>query len=120
MVRLCLQSERGSATVWSIALMSLLVSVAMFGFTLAQAALARQRVATSADLAALAAASTWLEPCQRARAVAESNRTALITCEVSASGTAVEVGMPAPNLVERLLRWLGKEPAGFIGRARAG
>lgn len=114
------RQERGSATVWAIALCTLLVSVALFGLTLAQAALTRQRVATAADLAALAAAGTWRDQCDRARAVAEANGTALVTCTMSTGGAAVEVSLPAPSLVARLLSWTGHTPEPFIGRARAG
>lgn len=116
----CVRQDRGSATLWSIALCTLLLTVALFGLTLAQAALARQRVTTAADLAALAAASTWRDQCDRARAVAEANRTALMSCEASASGIAVQVWVPAPSLVTRLITWTGHTPGPFIGRARAG
>lgn len=120
MVITMVRQERGSSTVWAIALCTLLLSVALFGLTLAQAALARQRVAAGADLAALAAASSWRDQCERARAVAEANRTALLNCQMSAGGAAVEVGLPAPSLVARLISWTGHVPTPFIGRARAG
>ncbi|MBU6278506.1 MAG: hypothetical protein KGN78_04615 [Actinomycetales bacterium] len=120
MVTTVLRQERGSATVWAIALFALLLAVAMFGLTLAQAALARQRVAMAADMSALAAASSWRDQCERARAVAEANQTALLTCQITGGAAAVEVAIPAPDLVARLIRWSGHNPAPFIGRARAG
>jgi secretion/DNA translocation related TadE-like protein len=114
------RQERGSATVWAIALCSLLLCVALFGLTLAQAALTRQRVAMAADLAALAAAGSWRDQCTRARSVAEANGAALVTCTMSPGGVAVAVSLPAPSLVTRLIQWIGQTPKPFVGQARAG
>jgi secretion/DNA translocation related TadE-like protein len=78
--------DRGSATVW--ALLSVTVLCVVFGAVLAlgQVTAARQRAATAADLAALAAADRALAgpaaACDAAARVAEAQGARLVRCHV--------------------------------------
>jgi secretion/DNA translocation related TadE-like protein len=76
--------DRGSATVWSVAVIAVLCVV--FGAVLAmgQAMVARHRAAGGADLAALAAADHWADgdtaACARADRVARAQSARLVRC----------------------------------------
>ncbi|MDV7224260.1 Rv3654c family TadE-like protein, partial [Streptomyces prunicolor] len=54
-------SDRGSATVWSLGAMAVMCVVFGIVLALGQAVVARHRAAGGADLAALAAADHWAE-----------------------------------------------------------
>ncbi|MEV0514278.1 Rv3654c family TadE-like protein [Nonomuraea sp. NPDC050405] len=79
--------DRGSATLWGIALMGILMVVAVALATVASARVARHRVNAAADLSALAAARLAItdpdEACRVAAAVAAENGTKLVRCQVS-------------------------------------
>lgn len=77
--------ERGSATIWVLSCCALLMLVAAAATVRAAAVLARHRVETAADLAALAAAGgigITAAPCERARAIARRNGARLEFCRV--------------------------------------
>ncbi|WP_037666572.1 Rv3654c family TadE-like protein [Streptomyces lividans] len=69
-------SDRGSATVWSVAAIAVLCFVFGIVLALGQAVVARHRAAGGADLAALAAADDWAQgataACERAGRVARA------------------------------------------------
>ncbi|MCH0557724.1 flp pilus-assembly TadE/G-like family protein [Streptomyces sp. MUM 16J] len=79
-------SDRGSATVWSLG--AIVVLCVVFGTLLAlgQAAIVRHRAAGGADLAALAAADHWAEggakACARAEQVAAAQGVRLERCTI--------------------------------------
>ncbi|SDQ74180.1 Rv3654c family TadE-like protein [Thermostaphylospora chromogena] len=109
-------AERGSATVWAVALMALLMAVAVVFTYAGMARVARHRAQSAADLSALAAARLAVEgeerACSAARSLARMNRSALDHCSVRESVAEVEVTVRfAPPVVpERLIH----------ARARAG
>nr|WP_281284008.1 Rv3654c family TadE-like protein [Nonomuraea deserti] len=78
--------ERGSATLWGVALMGLLMAVAAAFATVGSVRVARHRVSSAADLSALAAAETALvDPegaCLRASNLAARNGVTLTRCEI--------------------------------------
>lgn len=86
--------DRGSATVWVLTLAALLGVVAAAVLMLGQAAMVRQRAATAADLAALAAAARQpLDPggaCPAAARVAAAHGARLVSCR-SPDGVVVDV-----------------------------
>ncbi len=97
--------ERGSATVWVLALAGVL-AVLGAGFILVGAAMvARHRATTAADLAALAAAGRAAAgdpaPCEVARRIAGQNTAELDTCTL-APGAVVEVTVSVPVRLGRL------------------
>jgi secretion/DNA translocation related TadE-like protein len=109
--------ERGSASVWVIALAGVLAAVGAATVLVGAAVVARHRAATAADLAALAAAGRAVvadpDPCAAAARVAGDNGAVLHGCTVDGEavvevvvGVAVELGP------------LGRREA--TGRARAG
>jgi secretion/DNA translocation related TadE-like protein len=108
--------DRGSATVWLLA--ALLVLITAGGGALAEAmtAATRQRAATAADLAALAAAADRsADPragCTRARTIGAANGARLIGCRVQDGIADITVAVRLPGF----LTTLGSLPA----RARAG
>lgn len=75
-------SERGSATLWVVAAITLVLAVATVGIARTQAVLGRHRAESAADLTALAAATGIgvADPCQLAARVARANRAAMIQC----------------------------------------
>jgi secretion/DNA translocation related TadE-like protein len=109
--------ERGSATVWVIALSAVLAVVGAAVVLVGAATVARHRAGTAADLAALAGAgrAAWGEPggCELAAQVATANSATLVSCSVDA-GAVVEVRVIVPVRLGRLGVWSAS------GRARAG
>ncbi|MBD0838831.1 Rv3654c family TadE-like protein [Streptomyces sp. TRM68416] len=77
-------SDRGSATVWSVAALAVLCVVFGVVLALGQAVVTRHRAAGGADLAALAAAYHWAEgpaaACARADRAARAQGTRLVRC----------------------------------------
>lgn len=80
------QSDRGSATVWSLGAMAVLCAVFGAVLALGQAVVVRHRAAGGADLAALAAAAHWEEggaaACARAERVASAQGVRLVRCAI--------------------------------------
>lgn len=109
--------ERGSATVWVLALSGVLAVLAAAVVLVGAAVVARHRAATAADLAALAAAGRASlgsdDACLVAADAARANAAALTGCTVDA-GAVVQVEVRVPVR----LGVLGSHTA--TGRARAG
>lgn len=79
------RGDRGSATIWVLACVLLVLTVLMISLVRAAAVLARHRAESAADLAALAAAArigTSGDPCAAAEASARHNAATLISCDV--------------------------------------
>ena len=112
--------DAGAAVVWALALVTALMLTGLLASAVAQQALVRQRVATSADVAALAGAQSLGDACDEARRLAEANETELVACAIDGSDIVVRVARPAPPLVRRLFAMLGGSPPDVIGVARAG
>jgi uncharacterized membrane protein len=83
-------------------------------------AVARQRVATVADVAALAGAQAIADPCASAGASATANGMALVACVVDGADVMVEVSAAAPPVARRLLALLGHAAPDVTMSARAG
>ena len=118
--------DRGIATVVALALAGLLVAVAVGGLVIGELVLVRQRTATTADLAALAAAGRLLagagaaEACGRALVVARAGGSDLVGCEVAGLEATVTVSSDPPPLVRRVLVGTGRAGARVAVRSRAG
>lgn len=80
------ESDRGSATVWSLGAIALLCAVFGAVLVLGQAVAVRHRAAGGADLAALAAADHWAEggtaACARAERLAAVQGVRLVRCAI--------------------------------------
>ncbi|MEV0219904.1 Rv3654c family TadE-like protein [Streptomyces sp. NPDC050704] len=104
-------SDRGSATVWTVGAIAVLCVV--FGAVLAmsQAVVIRHRAGSAADLAALAAADHWMdggtEACAQADRVARAQGTWIVKCAVHGEISDVTVAA-------------GRGPWGAEVRSRAG
>ena len=109
--------DRGSATVWVLALSGVLAVLATAVVLVGGATVARHRANTAADLAALAAAGRAVldQPgaCELAAEVAGANAATLDSCSVDAS-SVVEVRVKVPVRLGRLGVWSAE------ARARAG
>jgi len=82
--------DRGSATIWVLAVCVLLLMVAGVAAARAAAVLARHRAESAADVAALAAAGrlgTGQPPCPAAEWVARRNSATVESCRVRADAT---------------------------------
>jgi len=108
-------SERGSATLFAVAVLGLLVLVGA-GLGVVAAMVHAHRVAQSAaDLAALAGAETASrggDPCAAALRVAGANGATLDHCEVTGSDVRLQVTVDGPH-------WLGQRHD-LSAQARAG
>ena len=120
MTRDCRADEQGAAVVWSLALVSLLLTVGLLMMALAEQVVARHRAAAAADIAALVAAQALDDPCGRAGASAAANGASLTACGQDGPDVVVDVTMPAPVVVARLLTLLGREAGPVTASARAG
>ena len=109
--------ERGSATVWVVALAGVLAAIGVAAVLVGAAVVGRHRATTAADLAALAAAEHAVRgdprACAAAGEVAGANGARLSVCTVG-DGAVVEVAVAVPVR----LGPLGASRAG--ARARAG
>ncbi len=114
----------GSASLWALALMLVVCLAGAVALAGVQLGIARQRLASAADLAALAAAqSRWHDPegsCALASEVARRNAAWLSGCVPSGDEVAVVVSGPAPPWVTRLASWTGRPVPVLSASARAG
>lgn len=113
-------TDRGAATVLALALVHLLLLLGMVGAVIGSIALTRARAATIADLAALAGAQSWGDPCTDARSVAEANGMATVSCAIDGTDVVVEIAAPTPDVVGRWFAMIGREPTPVRASARAG
>ncbi|GAB2514307.1 Rv3654c family TadE-like protein [Nocardiopsis aegyptia] len=108
-----MRADAGSATVWWVTLCALLWFLTFAVLMAASVRIDRDRAATAADLAALAAAARAAQgtdhACARARAIAEANRAALHTCDLDGPVAEVSVSVPS-SVLDRSI----------VARARAG
>jgi secretion/DNA translocation related TadE-like protein len=112
--------DRGSAVVWALALVVVILTASFVAAAVAQQAMVRQRVGSAADVAALAAAQSDGDPCAAAGRVAVANESTLVACAIDGLDVVVQVSRPAPDLVRRLFALLGSSPRAVVGVARAG
>lgn len=112
-------ARRGAATVWVLALASVVWFTALAGLLVADARALRHQAGAAADLAALAAAgSAWRGPeraCELARRTASANGGRLQTCALRSGVADVTVEIPLPA---RFSPFSAAE--GVMMRARAG
>jgi secretion/DNA translocation related TadE-like protein len=109
--------ERGSATVWVLALAGVLAVVGAAAVLVGAAVAARHRAGSAADLAALAAAGRAVvgdpDACAAATRVARGNGARLVTCTIE-QGAVVAVTVAVPVRLGPVGRYEA------TGRARAG
>jgi secretion/DNA translocation related TadE-like protein len=88
------RDDRGSATVWVLALSGVLLSFGAAAVLVGTAVAARHRAEAAADLAALAAAGSAVsgtaDPCVAASSIASANGAVLESCTVG-PGAVVEI-----------------------------
>lgn len=107
--------EHGSATVFAVACLSLLLVLGAALGVVAAMVRAHRMAQSAADLAALAgatAAARGADPCPAAARTAAANDAALTVCTPAGREVVVRVTVPGPH-------WLGQE-ADLEGEARAG
>jgi secretion/DNA translocation related TadE-like protein len=96
------RADTGSATVWWVALCALLWFLTLAVLLAASVRIDRDRAATAADLAALAAAARAAQgtdqACTRARAIAQANRADLRSCALTGPVAEVTVSVPSSTL----------------------
>jgi secretion/DNA translocation related TadE-like protein len=90
------RDDRGSATVWVLALSGVLVSLGAAAVLVGSAVATRHRAEAAADLAALAGAADAVtgavDPCAAALSIAVANGAVLETCTVL-PGAVVQIGV---------------------------
>lgn len=110
--------DRGSAVVWSMALVGVLLAAAVVASGVGSVALLRVRASTVADLAAIAA--TVSGDCDSAAAVAGANGMALSSCSIQGADIVVTVVAQPPVLLVRISAWTGQAHPILTASARAG
>jgi secretion/DNA translocation related TadE-like protein len=109
-------SDRGSGSIWLLAMTALVTVAAFLAAGVAGAITVRHRAAAAADLAALAAAGTAMvggPACPMAARIARANDAALAACHVD--GVVVSVTTAATPA-----GWLGSFGISSVRSARAG
>jgi secretion/DNA translocation related TadE-like protein len=114
------ERERGAATVWSLALVNVLLLVGLAAAAVGALAVTRQRAATVADVAAVAGAQAVIDPCAEAVAIVEANRMVTVACQLDDGDVVIDVSTPAPPVVSRLMGLLGRGAPEVRASARAG
>lgn len=94
------EAQRGAATLLLVAVVGLCVLLTAAGLGITRVALARVRVSSAADLAALAAAAGL--DCGAAREVARANGTYLQDCVLDGMDAQVRVGLEFPVAGRRI------------------
>lgn len=114
------RSEDGVAAVWTLALVGVLLTAAMTASVVIVHAVARQRVAAIADVAALVGAQTFTDPCASAASSAYANDATLQACTFDGRDIVVTISQPAPEFIARVLTILGQPLPQVYASARAG
>lgn len=100
------RGERGSASVWVLAVGVAVVVFGAFGASIGAAVVARHQAQAAADLGALAAAAHAVEgahvACARAARVVSANDARMITCTVTGLEAVVSAEMRAAGLAASL------------------
>ena len=110
--------ERGSAAVLATVLIGVLASVSVFIAALGGAVVDQRRVASAADLSALAAASalqSGADACAAASAVARRNGARLRGCRRSGEVVRVELVRAASPVLGMAVRVTAQARAGPVG-----
>ena len=115
-----LREERGSATVWTLVLMTVVLLAGCLALSVAQVVLARQRLASAADLAAVAAAQQPAHGCARAAHFAQANGVNLDSCWFDGLDHWVVVNVPAPSMLVRIATLVGTTAQDLRITSRAG
>ncbi len=115
-----IRGERGAATVWSLALVTVLLVFGLAAAAVGALAVTRQRAATVADVAAVTGAQALVDPCTEATAIVEANGMVVVACGFDGADVVVDVSTPAPPVVHRLLALLGRGVPEVRASARAG
>ena len=109
--------ERGSGSVWLLAMAALVTAAAVLAAAVAGAVTVRHRAAAAADLAALAGAGTAVsgsgDACAMAARVATANAARLTRCQVQGVVVEVTARVTAHG-------WLTRFGVGSVRSARAG
>ncbi len=114
------RGDRGSALVWSIFLVQVLLAVTMAGLAVSAVAVTHARAASVADLAVLAAAQSPEDACTAAQLTAEANGARLADCRSQGVDMEVAVSLPVSGVPPGLLALLGIPDGMLTERARAG
>ncbi|MFG1705470.1 Rv3654c family TadE-like protein [Nonomuraea sp. M3C6] len=108
--------QRGSATLWGVALMGLLMALATTFATVGSVRVARHRVNNAADLSALAAARlAVVDPegaCDRAAALATQNGVQLTQCTITNEIADVWTSLPISLPISGTRTLTGRSRAG--------
>ena len=95
--------DRGSATVYALAVVALLAAVALGAAAVGGAVVARHRAMSAADLAALAAADALAriepDPCAAAGRIASRHAVDLLQCTTTGMVVDVVVGAPVRGVL---------------------
>ena len=114
------RDDGGAATVWSLALVNVLLLVGLAAAAVGALAVTRQRAATVADVAAVTGAQALGDPCSEAGAVVAANAMTTVSCRLDGVDVVIDVSTPAPPVVERLIGILGRTVPEVRASARAG
>lgn len=109
--------DTGVATVLGIAFAVVLLAAGIVLSGLTSIYVAHQRASVAADLAALGGASGG---CATAQRVAVAHGAIGVSCSLEGMDAIVTVALPAPDMLNRVARWTGREAPVIVATARAG
>jgi len=112
--------DRGSALLWAVVLVQLLMAVTVAGLLVSVVAIAHSRAASVADVAVLAAAQSPTDACAAAGTAAEANGAVLSDCRVEGEDVEVAVSLAVSGVPAGLMAMLGVPDGLLTERARAG
>jgi secretion/DNA translocation related TadE-like protein len=108
--------DAGSATVWVVTAMAVVLSVGGVCGSVGVVAVERHRADAAADAAALAAAADVLAgqqtACAAAAAIARTDDAVLTRCGLDGAGAQVEVRVALPEVLRRFGTAIGRAHAG--------
>jgi secretion/DNA translocation related TadE-like protein len=99
--------EKGSGTVFGIALIGVISLMGFVAVAQVQATLLSHSVQGAADLSAIAGAQSLADPCAGAESIALFNGVILKHCFIDGGNVSVEVEAATPSLVAKLLDRFG-------------
>jgi secretion/DNA translocation related TadE-like protein len=120
------RDQTGSATIWMVSAIAVVVMMAVAAIGVGSVVLARHRAGNAADAAALAAAADAIDgpaaACARGAAIARLDGARLISCSLQDAVAAVRVTVALPRAIRALAARTGEVGtlSDASGQARAG
>ena len=111
------RDDRGVGTVLGVMLGVVVMGTGVVISAVVSISVAHQRAAVAADLSAIAGAA---HGCPAAEQVAMAQGALGVACHIEAKDAIVTVAMPAPEALQRVAAWSGRQAPVIASTSRAG